>query len=252
MRMSLCIGLPIAGIFILIPALYLQLIEWTWIISSLERVLYFDVSDNDFPETIRRIKAANLTSILEISIGVNLALSVVEAFASFIKKNFMSDVAKLNPEHNPTLMEAMAEAAAKAGKELGTALDVKALQTKFTSHLLSRRAGFETHSEGWANWVKKLGFSTALVSFWILVRISCDMDPSIPSRVAHLVWFGAAFPILIHIIGSYILSWLYLHDVSNFDSDGIDQPNYKNFVQSTMKIYKEKRSNLSAVDAAIK
>jgi hypothetical protein len=113
--------LLIVGIPILMPAIYLQAASahgWLTYIAYIDHSLVEDT----FP--IPPISGHRLATIMEISIGINLALSVVDEFAAYIAKNFKSVVSGLSPEESPTLMESLAEAAQKIGDELGTPLNV--------------------------------------------------------------------------------------------------------------------------------
>lgn len=115
------LSLPIAA-----PILYIlsQNISH-WIDVSL---LHFNLYDP-------KIKLSNMTSLLEVGIGFNLALSFLTSFSEFIGRIFERKVNEYDPDLSPTFLESMMEAAAKSGQEIGTELQIAPLQEKYIQHV---------------------------------------------------------------------------------------------------------------------
>jgi hypothetical protein len=241
-RKSFYICLFIASILGLLPALYL---EFTWFKTFIDKQLPIDI------ETAKTVKITSLNSILEVAIGVNLALSVIEQFANYMMSHFHNAVATLG-EKNPTFAEAMKEAAAKAAADLGARLDQSHLQEKFSNHIESQKAQFNSDSKDFMRWVKALGFVTAFVFFWMLLNAGLADSAEIPRTFAHFVWIAAILPISMYLIGLLFLYFGYKNEVHNFNVAGQSQNYYKAFIQDTMEIYRAKVIDLRKAEELLK
>jgi hypothetical protein len=191
------------------------------------------------------VAAHVLAKIMEISVGVNLALSFIDEFSGFALALASRVVQKLDPKHNPTLAEAVSESAQESGAQLGAKLDPEKLQGIFLADLTSLMANLDSGLGGLLNWVKKLGYMTALLSYAILVRVEIGHEVSIPMAVAHTAWIGAAFPIFLHMAGSLVLSircrYLMTHP-NNHDGT------YRAFIQQALRKLAQKSATLSSPD----
>jgi hypothetical protein len=229
-----------ASLFAIVPALYL---EFEWIRPSIQNLFFFSTG---------KLKASNLLSLVEVAIGVNLALSVIDAFSNYMQSLFSKRINELDPNKNPTFAEAIRDVVndvkdAFNGPE-STEDPTEKLQSRFAKHITEQRKLFESNAADFMIWIKALGFVTSGMLFWVLINICLDADFELLRAIAHCLWLASVMPILIHLSGLTFMYAKYDREVQRFEVNGNREGFFQHFVKQTMKKYREKKRHLSDPD----
>lgn len=194
---------------------------------------------------------ANMTSLLEVAIGVNLALSFLASFSQFIGKVFERAVHEFDPKENPTFLEAMKESAVSNGKELGSELNVLPLQSKYIDHVQQQIADFNKDAMEGARLMKMLGVYTALGGVVLLMGAAMYATLTFPHAIFWLIIVALVLPIATHILillYQYAQYSLSIRAFGNVNGNGAV---YKAFIQDSHKIYKTKKRMNARVDLKV-
>jgi hypothetical protein len=234
----------LAAVPILIPAFYLLLPSAA---SPIGAVINFTWTYGGGKLTEPRwLPAVSLAKIMEISVGVNLALSFIEEFGSFALGLATRVVEKLNPKNNPTLAEAVTETAQWNAQQFGgVEFHPEKLAYMFFADLTEQMAKLDGRLKFLLGWVKRLGYMTALLSYAILVRVEVGEETGIPAWVAHSAWIGAAFPVFLHVAGSLVLSAKCRWRMMRPNNHGVM---YQAFFKEAMRNLASKSKTLSSPD----
>ena len=232
-----------ASLFAIVPALYL---EFEWMRPWIQNLFFL---------SFVKLKASNLLSLVEVAIGVNLALSVIDAFSNYMQSLFSKRVNELDPNKNPTFAEAIREVVSEVRATFNapesTDDPTEKLQIRFARHITEQRTLFESNAALFMIWIKALGFVTSGMLFWVLINICLDADFELLRSMAHCLWLASVMPILIHLSGLTFMYLKYDHEVQSFEVNGSGEVFFQHFVKQTMKKYKEKKSRLSDPDKFI-
>lgn len=186
------------------------------------------------------VTSSNLTSLLEVAIGVNLALSILTSFSQFIGKVFAKTVNDLDPDQNPTFLEAMVEAAARNGQELGAPLSVPPLQSKYIQDVKQQIANFNDDTTQSERAMKLLGILTALCGFVLLVGVAKNSNVLLPISIFWILVLGLVLPVVSHILFLGYQYGIYLFNVKALKKNG-NSGVYQAYIKDVHKIYKEKK-----------
>ncbi len=231
-------GYMVFALPILIPAMYLLLPALTLKVQSCFELIWVAGGGRLLPAL--QVDAHAIAKVMEISVGVNLALSFIEEFGSFALDLSKRFVEKLNPDENPTLAEAVSETAQEDGAQLGAQLDPQKLQGIFWADLEVLMGDLHDRLGLLLTFVKKLGYLTAFLSYVILARVELGHG-DLPLWVAILACVGAAFPVALHISGSMWHSGLCWYRIRNPLNHG---PVYQAFVRNAMSKLAKKTAEL--------
>jgi hypothetical protein len=202
----------------------------------------------------QKVNASDMTSLFEVSIGFNLALSFLTSFSEFIGAHFEGKVNDFDPDKSPTFLESMMEAAAKSGEEMGTELQVAPLQEKYMQHVRQQVADFRKDCMNSAWLMKVLGVFTSVGSFVLLVGTAKSSDTELPLSLFWLTIFALLLPIFTHFVTvacQYLQYWVNVADVNVFNRQNGNGAVYKAFIKEVRKIHKEKRRTNAAVNVRL-
>lgn len=190
------------------------------------------------------VQLSDMTSLIEVSVGLNLALSILTSFSNAIRTYFTKITKEYDPELNATFLEAMKEAAESNGKELGASLDHEVLQKKYIGEVKRQIADFEADISNSEERMKALGIFAALSSFVLLGTTAVYPDFRYPMALFYITAVGAVLPILVHVVTLSLQLSNYNTEVKANDLTMSSTSSYKAYIRDVHKIYSQKKKLL--------
>lgn len=198
------------------------------------------------------ILLSNMTSLIEVSVGLNLALSILTSFSKAIGTSFTRAVKEYDPEKNPTFLEAMKEAADANGKELGAELNQNHLQNKYISEVEQQIADFEADIRLSESKMKSLGIFAALAAFLLLSTSATHPGFAYPNSLFYIATAGSILPICVHVLTLLVQIHSYNIKVKATGLQRTGMSAYEAYIRDVHQIYNKKKlildKNLSISD----
>lgn len=146
------------------------------------------------------IQVSNLSSMLEVAVGINLAVSVWDAFSDSISKSLDDWVQKRNPIKNPTFLEALKEVAKSHEDQTGTPVNTELFMDKYERSINQHMDAFRKAISVSTKKLKNMALISSLASFFMLVGIAKSTNLDIPPIIFWAVVFAISAPLLTHLI----------------------------------------------------
>lgn len=182
-------------------------------------------------------QVSHMASLVEVSIGVNLALSVWTAFSDSITEAFRNLVKDLDPTDNPTFLEAIKEVAESQGEQTGTPLITEKFIEKYQIYVKRHIAEFDRAVATSTKQMKILAVISAFSSFLLLIGIAKNPELSIPGIIFWVISFSVAIPILLHVSVIYFFYIAYSMRIQCLDEKN-GAAHYNAIVKATLAVYK--------------
>lgn len=192
------------------------------------------------------VVSQNITSILEVAFGLNIALSFLGSFSALITNLFHKSVEEFESSNNPSFLEAMNEAADEAGSALGAkAIDVALVKGKFEAHIQAQIADFKSDASNSESLMRLLGNVNAFACFVALVAVAIVPTQELPLLVFCDLIFSVSLPILMHLGTLAVQYCQYKYAIENGLRNG--NPALQGFITSVFVLYKNKKKQAKSI-----
>ena len=193
------------------------------------------------------ISMQNISSILEVALGLNIALSFLSSFSTLITNSFHKSVEQYNSNSNPTFLEAMNEVAEETGNEFGGGpINVALVKSKFDAHIQAQIADFKDDALNSESLMKLLGSGNAIACFIALIAGAIAPTVTLPLIVFIVLIFSVSSPILIHLLTLIIQYSLYKYAIENGLSNG--NKAMGGFIAGVFTRYREKKTQAKSIE----
>jgi hypothetical protein len=193
------------------------------------------------------VSVQNISSILEVALGLNVALSFLTSFSTLITNSFHKSVEQYNSNSNPTFLEAMNEVAEETGNEFGGGpINVGLVKSKFDAHIQAQIADFKDDALNSELLMKLLGSGNAIACFIALIAGAIAPAVTLPLAVFFVLVFSVLSPILIHLLTLAIQYLLYKYAIENGPSNG--NKAMGGFIASVFGRYKKKKAQAKSIE----
>jgi hypothetical protein len=195
-----------------------------------------------------------LTSLCEIGIGVNLALSLVDQLTKFVVSHYTLHVRQYGI-NNATFADVMTQVLSPDvlnSKGVALVVDKEEFIDRFTACITKELAEFQGACEALTQYAKCLGFVVALTFFSVLGTVSIFPNANIELLAAKLMCVLAATPLAVHLLGTAGFAELLVWDIKRFNDKNDEHGMFNKLARKIIKSYHEKVETLTEPDVVKK